>query len=139
MGHLRSMGEQIKLLDMQQTTNNVYYVIFNKVCYCLCCSTKVIADIMGWVRPGGKDWTLSRILAVTLLILERKKANFFFGQFSVNTTVDYLSFQLAWSNYSYFSSPLKRASPLQGLSLALNFLLVSINFIHMGGKRCCQN
>ena len=43
--------------------------------HCLCCSTKVMADIIGWVRPGGKDCTSSRILAVTLLILQRNKIN----------------------------------------------------------------
>ena len=34
-----------------------------------------MAEIIGWVRPGGKDWTASRILAVMPLILKEKMQN----------------------------------------------------------------
>ena len=42
------------------------------IIYHRCCSTNVIAEIIGCVKEGGRDWTPSRMLAVILLTLREQ-------------------------------------------------------------------
>ena len=44
------------------------------IIYYRCCSTNVIAEIIGCVKEGGRDWTPSRMLAVILLTLWEQNA-----------------------------------------------------------------
>ena len=51
-----------------------YRFLNSLIIYYRCCSTNVIAEIIGCVKEGGRDWTPSSMLVVILLTLREQNA-----------------------------------------------------------------